>query len=267
MRRAFTLIELLVVIGIMAAMATIGISSYSAVTRGMSDRAALDAARSLADAALQRANLDRTKIYIYLFNEVTKIESATSAGSACGLAIAVRPVGRITQVPEAGLFCDEFNDLNQTYNSLDEEDDQASDGEKKQSVSTLRLYNVRDKAYATVREGVYSFDIADADLEADGVQREWRVYGFKKVDGDGSATFQVGDLYGQEFAVTRLPPGYVFSSSVSMSGTSDLGQHQVGLIEISPTDRATPSLNVYALRPNGRFDNIGNVNQAKDGEQ
>ena len=266
MRKAFTLIELLVVIGIMGMMSTIAVGSYSAVTRGMNDRAAMDAARSIADAALQRANLDRTKVYLYLFNEVTKLDTPTAAGSACGLMIAVRPTGRITQVPEQGLFCDEFNDLDQSFSSLEEEDDQASDGEKEKSVSTFRLYNVADQTYATVREGVYAFDVSDVDLEdAAPAQRTWTVHGFKKVG--GSATFKVGDAYGQEFAVTRLPPGYTFSSSVSMSGTADLGQRQVGIVEIKPTDRSTPSLNVYARRPNGRFDNVGNINQAKDGEQ
>ena len=264
MRKAFTLIELMVVVGIMAMMSTIAIGSYSALTRGMNDRAALDAARSLADAALQRANLDRTKIYVYLFNEVTKLDSEMTAGTACGLAVAVRPVGRITQVPQSDLFCDEFGDLERTYKALEEEDDEASESEKEKSATTFRLYNVSQKTYATVLEGVFASGVSDKDLEDD-AQREWTVHGFKKVS--GSATFKVGDLYGQEFAITRLPPGYTFSSSVSMSGTADLGQKQVNIIEINPTDSSTPSFNIFARRPNGSFDNIGNVTQAKDGDQ
>ena len=270
MRKAFTLVELLVVVGIMGMMSTLAIGSYSAVTRGMNDRAALDAARSLVDAALQRANLDRTKTYVYLYDEVGRLETPETAGLVCGLMVAVRPVGRITQVPEAGLFCDEFNDLNQTYKPLDDEDEQASEGEQQQRASTLRLYKLvsGQAAVATVYEGVYSFDVSDADLEdAAGAQRTWTIYGFKKVEGDDGATFAVGDLYGQEFAVTRLPPGYAFSSSVSMSGTADLGQKLVKVIEINPTERSTPSLKIYSLRPSGRFDGIGDINQAKDGEQ
>ncbi|MBO7722133.1 MAG: type II secretion system protein [Kiritimatiellae bacterium] len=264
MKRAFTLIELLVVIGLMGLMATISIASYSAVTRGMSDRAALDAAKSIADAALQRANLDRTKTYLYLFNEVVKLESDMSAGVVCGVVVAVRPVGRITQVPESSFFCDEFGDLNQTYNSLEEEDETASESEMERQASTFRLYNVAAREYATVIEGVFKFELNDSDLEADGgAPVRWPVYGFRKTG--GAATFKVGDQYGQEFAVTRLPPGYVFSSSVSMSGTADLGQKQVSVIEIKPTDSTPPSFNVFAMRPNGTFDNIGNVNQVKDG--
>ena len=265
MRKAFTLIELMVVVGIMAMMSTLAIGSYSALTRGLNDRAALDAARSLADAAVQRANLDRTNVYIFLFNEVTKLDGEMSAGSACGLAVAVRPVGRITQVPQSDLFCDEFGDLDQTYGALEEEDDEASESERERSASTFRLYNLSRGTYATVREGVFKREIGDKDLE-DGAQREWAVHGFKKTG--GSATFRVGDLYGQEFSITRLPPGYTFSSSVNMSGTSSLGQKQVGNpVTVKPTDSSTPSIAIYARRPNGSFDNIGNITQAKDGDQ
>lgn len=266
MKRGFTLVELMLVVGLMGMMSVIAINSYSAVTRGMSDRAALDVAKSLADAALQRAQLDRSNTYLYLFNEVRKTDSDMSAGIVSGVAIAVRPVGRITMVPEGDLFCDEFGDLNQTFKALDDEGDRQSESEKEQSSSTIRLYSIANRNFATVQEGVYSYLVNEEDLQEDGGKpRQWRVYGFKKVSGD--ATFKVGDQYGQEFAVTRLPPGYAFSGAVSMSGASSLGQRMVGSpIEIKPTDSSAPSVQVYARRPNGTFESIGSTSQVKDGK-
>ena len=64
MKKAFSLLELLVVIGIMGMMATLAISSYTSLTRGMNDRAALDLGKSVAEAALQRATRDRQNTYL-----------------------------------------------------------------------------------------------------------------------------------------------------------------------------------------------------------
>ena len=264
----------MIVIGLMGLMATIAIGSYSAITRGMNDRAALDAAKSLADAALQRANLDRTKTYIYLFNEVTKLDSEMEAGIVCGVAVAVRPIGRITHVPSSGFYCDEFGDLDGTFGSLEEEGDEASESEKENEAATrFRLYNIARKGFATVQEGVYAYEINnERDLEeADaGAARKWKIHGFKSAQGDDSDSvdFKVGDQYGQEFVVTRLPPGYVFSQTVNMKSTGDLGQKLTGtVIEVDPTANNTPSFNVYARRPNGSFDLIGSTGTVEDGEK
>ena len=279
MRRAFTLVELLVVIALMGMMSTLAIGSYSAITRGMSERAALDVAKALVDAAVQRSNLDRTKIHVYLFDEVLKTDSDTARGVGAGVAIAVRPVGRISMIPSEGFYCDEFTDLSQIYGALASEEvseEEAAEDAADDEVSAMRLYNMSNSGssgYTTVQEGVVPYEINDYDLEdttdADGnppEMRQWRVYGFKRTKKGNNANFKVGDQYGQEFAVMRLPVGYFFGSSVSMSGTSDLGQHFVDCIEIDPTDRKTPSVNIYVRRPNGSFESIGNVNQVKDGE-
>ena len=272
LRAGFTLVELMVVVGLMAMMSTMAIGSYSAITRGMNDRAAIDAAKSFADAALQRANLDRTSTYVYLFNEVTKLESDTEAGSACGVAVAVRPIGRISHVPSSGFFCDEFNDLDQTFGSLEENGEEATQGEKEKSAASyFRLYNIAQKSFAMVQEGVYAYTINDRDLEDEdsGKSHEWTIHGFKTASGDsGGASFRVGDLYGQEFAVTRLPPGYVFSQNVNMKSSADLGQKRVGdVIEVRATDNSRPSFPIYARRPNGRYDAIASTGDSKgDGQ-
>ena len=271
-RRGFTLVELMVVVALMAMMSTLAIGSYSAITRGMSDRAALDAAKSFAYAALQRANLDRTNVYIYLFNEVTRTDTDTDAGIVCGLAVAVRPIGRITHVPENDFFCDEFGDLDDSYGAIKTAKgaDSGDVVNEEEATTFFRIYNIAKQKSVTVREGVLAHEISDRDLESEGgdqdngggVQRTWTIHGFKAAagDGDDNATFEVGDLYGQEFVATRLPPGYVFSKSVNMKATSDLGQKRVGsIIEVRPTQNSIPSFKVYARRPNGSFDEVGDT--------
>ena len=260
-RNAFTLIELLLVIALMGVMATLAVGAYSAVTRGMAERGALAAARALADAAIQRAQIDRTKTYVFLYNEVTRVESDTAVGVAQGLAVAVRPCGRVTMVDGDSLY-DEFDDLERAYKSLDESIAKSGSAE----ASVMRLYNITQKDCADVEEGVYPAEITDNDLETSTTEKPegdsvtWTVYGFKRKSG---STFKVGDAYGQEFAVTRLPAGFTFSSSVNMSSTSDLGLHQVQVIAVDP-DGSTPSFTVYARRADGSFESIGSTGATKD---
>ena len=279
MKKGFTLVELLAVIGLMGLMGAMAIGGYSAVVRGMSDRAALDAAKGLIDAARQRANLDRKTTYVYLFDEVMKVDSEMSAGLVTGVAIAVRPVGRISAVLQ-GIYCDEFADLNRTYASLEAESGE-SDSEAK--ASTMRLYSIPQKDFALVKEGVFRVgpqmnDTLETDdsssstsSTSDGVDGEeftpekFYYYGFKPADG-GNATFSAGEEYGQEFSVARLPPGYTFAQNVSMSGVGNLGQHRVSVLEIKPTDTSSPAVNIYRRRPDGQFESIGSTSQVKDGE-
>lgn len=278
MKKGFTLVELLAVIGLMGLMGAIAIGGYSAVVRGMSDRAALDAAKGIIDAARQRANLDRKKTYVYLFDEVVKVDSEISAGIVNGVAIAVRPVGRVSAVV-GDLICDEFGDLANTYASLSAEEG-SSDSEMEASASTMKLYSIPQKDFALVKEGVFKTSVqvnrtletpdGDSDETATGVSGEdwvnrgFYYYGFKRVG--GGATFSAGDEYGQEFAVARLPPGYTFSSSVQMSGASNLGQQGGRIIELNPTDNASPGVTVYRRRPDGNFESIGSTTQIEDGE-
>lgn len=279
MRKGFTLVELLAVVGLMGLMATLAIGGYTAITRGMSDRAALDAVKTFLDAAVQRANLDRTKVQVYLFDEVLKLDSEMSAGVGEGLAIAVRPIGRVTLVPESGFFCDEFADLQHIYGALKDENESQSEQDRQKSAAATRIYNLRSKDYVSVLEGVNEYMLKDYDLEEEirretaeageggegNAEREWKIYGFKKAaDGEGGATFEVGDQYGQEFAATRLPRGYFFSRNVRMSSTADLGQKQVNCLEIQPTDSTPPLVTVYLRRPDGTIEEVGDIGQAED---
>lgn len=265
-RGGFTLVELMAVIALMGILGVLAVGGYSAVTRGMSERAALATARSLADVALQRAQIDQSPVYVFLFDEVLRLDSDASVGVAQGVAIAVRRCGRVTETAD-GLVCDEFGDLDRSFKSLLDDDDSETESEdkKKAAASTMRIYNLRSRESAEVEEGVRSYTVTDTDLEESGDTEtavRWKVYGFRRKSG---ADFRVGDPYGQEFAVMRLPPGYTFSSSVSMSSSSDLGQKAVGsVVVVNPGDSSAPSLTVYARRPNGGFESIGSTGSVKD---
>lgn len=276
MRKGFTLVELLAVMGLMGLMAAMAIGGYSAVVRGMSDRAALDAAKSLADTAWQRALMDGKRTQIYLFDEVLKTDTEMSAGVVNGVAIAVRPVGRIS-ARVGSVYCDEFGDLERSYGTVESSSDS---GSRRTNRSNMRIYNIAQKDYAIVKEYVVKTE-ADGRILAtvqngDSYNEEWQVmtftaYGFEVDDevnesGGGKATFEAGQEYGKEFSVTRLPAGYTFSQNVNMSGASNLGQHKANVLDVLPTDSKSPNITVYRRRPDGRFETIGSTSSVKDGE-
>lgn len=263
----FTLVELMAVIALMGIMGVLAVGGYSAVTRGMSERAALATARAFAEVALQRAQIDDAPTYVYLFDEVLKADSDTSAGVVQGVAVAVRQCGRVTEVVD-GLVCDEFGDLDRSFKALRDEDDSESEAESKadDAASEMRIYNLRTRESAVVTEGVVSKVVTDGDLEEGDGQSEtfvrWKVYGFRRKSG---SSFRAGDRYGQEFAVVRLPPGFTFSSSVSMGSANDVGQKGVGSVTVvNPGDSSPPTLTVYARRSNGNFESIGSTGSVKD---
>ena len=259
MKKAFTLIELMLVITLMGVMSTLAVGAYSAVTRGMSDRAALDAAASVVDAAYQRAQMDRANTYLLYYDEVLRKDSDDQAGVAQGVVIAVRPCGRITYV-DGSEYYDEFGDLDRQYLALEGQKNQGGAGTST-SKAQMRLYKLtgNDAKEVIVEEGYVSKNITnEEDLEEEGKLIKLaniKVYGFKGVSG---ATFEVGDVYGQEFAVTRLPPGYTFSN-VSM-GSAGQGS-AIKCERVTPTSR--PSLTIYARRANGSSDTF-TTGSAKD---
>lgn len=280
MKKGFTLVELMLVVGLMALMGTIAIGGYSAATRGIADRGALDAAKSIADAAVERARLDRTRTYLYLFDEVTGYDDDIDAGTCQGLMIAVRATGRITAIVN-GLYCDEFN-LERIEATSEEEEDEAeseSEGANAEEKATVtRIYRLAQgvsssSGYLSVYEGNFTTRITDTiDLDEvteeqdapENKQVEWKIYGYKQAGSGGSAAFQIGDLYGKEFAITRLPPNYTFSSNVRMDDVNDLGQKLVNVIEVNPEDRAANlGITIYRRQPNGKFESIGDISQVE----
>jgi len=217
-KRAFTLVELLVVIGLMGALATLSTAGYSAVVRGMEERGAISAATSIIRAAQQRARIDRVPTAIYFYNELVEPETSDDYARSQGVAVAVRMGGRISFVSGNHLY-DEFADLGSVYGVPDP--DNPRDDSKVSNVSGMRLYKM-----ANLNENKLDYTLVGSQVVLGGVQeqhfigwsnrdkeKEMPMYAFVKHKNDtGSAQWKVGDAYALEFAVMRLPIGYIFGS-------------------------------------------------------
>ena len=258
-RRAFTLVELLTVIAIMGILGMAAVSGYQAITRGMAERGALRVAKNLAETARQRANLDRCRTYVYLYNEVESLETEDDPGKVTGLAIAVKGVGRMSAV-DGNDWYDEFGDMDQLFRAMEEDGEPLDEADYEKKSSKFRIFNLRQQKMAVVRNGL-RFEITEDDLE-DGQTHQIVVFGFRKLEGD--ASFIVGEEYGKEFSAVRLPNGFTFSSSVSMSSANDLGLKPVAVHVIEAGANSAPILQVFARRADGSFQSIGSTSQVKD---
>lgn len=258
MKRAFTLIELLVVMAIIGILGTLAAGSYMAMNRGQSEKAALEVAGNLIEIARQRANLDRCRTYVFVYNEVQSLDESDTPGRVCGLAIAVRAVGRFSAV-DGNDWYDEFGDLDQLFRAMQSENESAlTEADYERKSSKFRLFNLRQQDFAVVRTG-QRFELTEEDLE-DGETHQQVVFGYRRLD--GNASFVAGEEYGREFAAARLPNGFVFSDSVPMRSNSDLGMKKVNVLVIDP-DASPPALQVYSRRVDGSFKSLGSTADVK----
>lgn len=259
MKKAFTLLELLTVIAIMGILGTAAVGGYQAITRGMGERAALQVAKNIADTARQRANLDRCRTYLFVYDEVQSVDTADEPGRMCGLAIAVKGAGRISAVDGNDWF-DEFGDMDQQFLAMEQGGQPLDEKDYAKKSTKFRLFSPRQEDFATVRNGARK-ELTEEDLE-DRETHQTVLFGYHKLD--GGASFAVGEEYAKEFAVVRLPEGFTFSGSASTKSASDLGLHKVAVKVIDRNDTSSPTLQVYARRPNGNFDPIGSTSEVKD---
>lgn len=231
-RRAFTLIELMIVIGIMGAMAVMSVGGYRALVKGMRDRASLTAVQTLFDAARQRAEIDRRKVLVFLYDDLLK-SGEDPVGH--GTAIAVRPVGRLSAV-DGNYLCDEFGDLDQVYASENALDSDVA--ANRSNSARMRLYVMKengDGSYVDVKTTVAkrpvdaSYIISGETPPGGGESGEKQIpcCAFEKSGGGGS--FGVGDAYGAEFASVELPDGYYFGGSAPRT----VGRTTVRVVTIS----------------------------------
>ena len=265
-RKAFTLLELMVVVAIMAALSTLSINGYRALTKGMRDRSAIVAVQTLVDAARQRAEIDRKPVIVYFYDELLQ-EASESAGDDLvghGVAVAVRPTGRFSTI-DGNFLCDEFGDLDQTYS---EENPDSDGGSQQNNETAMRLYRLADGNYADVKPTVVSKPLSASYLltgesadDSDYVDGEIsdekiiRCFAFEKVGGAG---FSVGDVYGSEFASVTLPKGYYFGSSVP----SSVGRVKIKQMEIRPSSSGQASgvtaVTVYSMKASStQLDPVG----------
>lgn len=228
MKKAFTLIELLVVIGIMGLLGTISVGGYRAMQRGMAERGVMDNVNSLIRAAYQRAQIDRQPTAIFFWNETLRSADDDNTEIVVGKAVAVRRHGRLTQV-QGQLLCDEFADLNLSYQTDDSSSEGGEGGGDGRS-NTMYLYpmdRLADIADSTrlKRSVVFqkvvgrketplylSADNGVLTDESDG--GEIKTYAFKIQDA-GGVQWKTGMAYGFEFARIELPHGFIFGSSYS----------------------------------------------------
>ena len=280
MKKAFTLLELLTVIAIMGILGSASIGGYQAITRGMRERAALDVAKGIVDAAANRANIDMCRTYLYVYDEILSIDTDDEAGKVCGVVIAVKGAGRFSEI-DGDMLLDEFGDLDQQFRAMEENDKPLTEKELEAASTKLRLFKLSEGNgdYITVRTGGYG-ERTETDLE-DGETHQYRKYGYKRIE--GNATFAIGEEYGKEFAVVRLPDGYTFADEQSrMSSANDLGLHKVNVHMLKPeavsfskignkgsnTDATDGTgfsgLTVFRRLPDGSFKQIGSTSQVKD---
>ena len=282
-RAAFTLIELLVVIGLMAVLATISVTGYSAASRGMADRGVIQTTVSTLRIAQQTCQIDRVPTKVLFFNQrLTDDANNTDSSLYQGTAIAIKQAGRITIAPSSvgGLLVDEFADWHQSYPMTGS-----------QNAPGMRIYRMKpddqskdiNGCSVVVQPFVTHYALDDWMIQSGTTIKQWctahrrdasdnrpqnassayvnngnnYVWGFKpSTSGSGgglnTAQWKVGDPYGVEIARFDLPRGYIFGTSAP--GGNRLVAASVKEVSFDP-EQITPSLSasvpISAMRPTG----------------
>ena len=283
-RAAFTLVELLVVIGIMAVLATISVTGYTAATRGMADRGVIQSTVSILRVAQQTCEIDRVPTKVFFFNR--RLSDGSSEDDATlyqGTAIAVKQAGRITIAPRAvgGLLIDEFADWHQSYPMTGSA-----------NAPGMRLFRMKDSdeskdikdCSVMVQPFVTAYQLDDYLIQAGVTIKQWcdthkRTAGDNRPQGASSTyvnngnnyiwgfaassansggnlstdSWLAGDPYGVEIARIDLPKGYIFGSSAPNSDTLVSASDKA--VNFDPEDfepKPSPGrVQVSAMRPSG----------------
>ncbi|MGN1075255.1 MAG: Tfp pilus assembly protein FimT/FimU, partial [Eubacteriales bacterium] len=236
MRRAFTLVELLVVIAIMAMLGTLSVGGYRAMQSGMEDRGAMQNINQFIRSAYQRAQIDRTPVSVYFWNETRSEESDDEIMVVHGHALAVRRSGRLSNVVGDSL-CDEYGDL--SYNRLvvnEDEDDESSDSGSTRAGSGIYLYRLNGDEGSQPMRSVVSQTTKKVTLQElmlqSGASGEFEMYAYTLIDKNG-VSWKTGDAYGFEFASIDLPNGYIFGSNYSRSLANPIAGEDVIRFKVS----------------------------------
>ncbi len=243
----FNLIELLLVVAIMGLMGTAAVGGYRAMQRGMEERGVMQNVNQFIRAAYQRAQMDRSPVDVYFWNETLRTETDFDTPIVVGKAVAVRRAGRISEVQGNDLY-DEFGDLRFQRFVQDEEisgpGNEASSEEEEDL--GIFLYNMREQKRCTVSQNavrqefnVHLLSCSDlAPIEA---------YAFRVIESNG-VNWKRGDGYGFEFAEIQLPHNYIFESSFSSTTSSPV--EEIKTMTFKPGSGSSGSVTVSGLRPN-----------------
>lgn len=233
MKRAFTLIELLVVVGIMAFLGVAATGGYAALQRGMAERSAVAAASSLLRAAKERALVDRSPTAVFFYNRLLTEATDSENAVVVGEAVAVRRAGRITWT-DGTYLADEFMDVVGGYDIVDKSEVTDRKGLKlwwfgDDKMSKMQYSIVADAVVPISIGGVYTFEgwgngedggnSSDEDNFRKGNPTKsgnmnHAVYAFYDTKKSShSATWQVGNGYGFEFATIQLPKNFIFGNN------------------------------------------------------
>ncbi len=279
-KSAFTLVELIVVIGLMAMLATVSITGYTAATRGMEERAVVDDTISFIRMARQRSLIDNVPTAV-IFSS-TQVKEAGAGGDVdamaekAGLITAVRLGGRISYV--GTLLYDEYADWEKSYPATANAASSSGEG--------MRIYNMAKimsnmgsgqeskseniqmdscsslvNPYVEISNGEgfendYMINTGKEidDWLSDVAEREddKRRYGFRVIGGLGVGQWQIGDAYAFEIASLKLPSGYGFGN-ISIDGEAK--NDQVSAIIFWPNvaqndsyQFTTPQITISAAR-------------------
>lgn len=264
--RGFTLIELLVVVGIMGMLGVSAAGAYSALQRGMQERAAVAVAAAVLRAAQERAHVDRVPTVVFCYNRLVKAPTGDDDnGVVIGMMSAVRRSGRISYV-KGSLLYDEFADLDQTYEATDDENEAKEGGSfrlfrfgggtpNRMEYSVVADMVVRDETseMVTLFSGTGS-----GSLETNLLSSAFCDLGGGTIS---SSSWHVGDGYAFEFAEVQLPRGFIFGRDVP----SDPSQiREVKPIVFDPEDDADQKVEIWSTKPDANgypkaFERVGSA--------
>ena len=268
--RAFTLIELLVVIAIMGIMGTVSVGGYRAMQRGIEERGTMQNVNQFIRSAYQRAQIDRSPVAVYFWNETIRQETDTDPLIVVGKAVAVRRSSRFSKVQGSYLY-DEFGDLSYNRLVIDGDDEQAQESSDSGSTSQgngIYVYSMNGNEGSQPKRALVSQTtkrFATSEPLLDGTSKEIECYAYVKMGGDW--TPKAGDAYGFEFAEIELPHGYLFGSTYSKTASSPVAGEDVIRFRVSAnsgngaTDGTSgkSTVTVSSLRP----DSSGNLSAQK----
>ena len=247
MKRAFTLLELLVVVAIMGLLGAAATSSYSALVRGMRERSAVTTASSVLRMARERAHIDRKPTAVFCYNRLLKAPTSTENGVVVGVMTAVRQAGRLSFVSGKNL-CDEFADLDKTYETEEDEGKLANGG-------GLRLYkfggtSMSEMQYSIVstRTRPYETSVYLASLNngTGGTTNLTMMAYYDTQKSAHQATWRTGDSYAFEISETFLPEGIIFGNTVPSSTTAD---KLVSTLVFDPESSSDKTISLSLTRP------------------